>query len=191
MPMPNLKQAIIDAGATEFHLQGYSATGVAAIAARAGAPKGSFYNHFASKEELAIDVLARYGQARRMEMLEESPVAPLDRIRAHFEHLRADLAKDDYRRGCMFGNFAAEAASTNANLKQVLDTAFGYWGSLLTAALEQARANGSISTTLDPVVTAQFLIDAWEGAAIRAKAVGNAGPIDNFMDFAFARLLVP
>src|ERR1700759_5503685 len=75
------------AGQAEFHERGYSVTGIAAIAARAEAFKGSFYNHFASKEELAVEVLGLYAQSQRLEMLQDESRAPLERIRTHFEHI--------------------------------------------------------------------------------------------------------
>jgi TetR/AcrR family transcriptional repressor of nem operon len=191
MPKPSLREAFLDAGRTEFHVNGYHGTGVAAIAQRAGGPKGSFYNHFASKEELAVAVIAGYADSRRMEMLDESMVTPLARIRAHFEYLQADLARHDYKRGCMFGNFAAEVASTNDTLRLVVDEALDYWGEHLAGALEDARARGDIAASVDPLSTARLLVDAWEGAAMRAKAVGDSSPIDNFISVVFDRILVP
>jgi TetR/AcrR family transcriptional repressor of nem operon len=191
MPKANLKEAFMEAGRTEFHVNGYHGTGVAAIALRAGGPKGSFYNHFASKEELAIAVIDRNAVSRRMEMLDDTSVLPLTRIRDHFLFLQADLEKDAYQRGCMFGNFAAETASTNDNLKRVVDEALGYWCEHLAAALEDARAAGEISAAIDSKSAAQLLVDGWEGAAIRAKAVGDASPIENFMTFVFGRMLTP
>jgi TetR/AcrR family transcriptional repressor of nem operon len=191
MPKPNLKEAFMAAGHDEFHVNGYHGTGVAAIAQRAGGPKGSFYNHFASKEELAVAVIARYSDSRRMDMLDDTSVSPLARIRAHFLFLQADLAKDSYERGCMFGNFAAETASTNDNLRKVVDNALDYWCEHLAAALEDARALGEIAASTDTHSTAQLLVDAWEGGAIRAKAVGDASPIENFMTLVFGRMLAP
>jgi TetR/AcrR family transcriptional repressor of nem operon len=191
MPKASLKEAFMEAGRTEFHVNGYHGTGVAAIAQRAGGPKGSFYNHFASKEELAVAVIGRYAISRRMEMLDATRVAPLRRIRAHFEYLQTDLALDGYARGCMFGNFAAEVASTNDTLKLVVDEALAYWAEHLADALEDARAHAEIAASVDPQSTAGLLVDAWEGAAMRAKAVGGSGPIDNFMSVVFERMLVP
>jgi TetR/AcrR family transcriptional repressor of nem operon len=191
MPKASLKEAFMQAGRTEFHVNGYHGTGVAAIAQRAGGPKGSFYNHFASKEELAVAVIGRYATSRRMEMLDQSSTPPLVRIRAHFDYLRTDLALHDFKRGCMFGNFGAEVASTNDTLKHVVDEALAYWALHLAGALEDARSRGQIAASIDPLSTAGLLVDAWEGAAMRAKAVGDSSPIDNFMTVVFERMLVP
>ncbi|OKI44729.1 TetR/AcrR family transcriptional regulator [Micromonospora sp. CB01531] len=114
MPKPSLREALLDAACEEFDARGYAATGVAAIATRAGAPKGSFYNHFASKEELALASLERYGVNRRLGMLGDRSKPPLQRIQAHLAYLRDDLARHSFGRGCLFGTFAAESASSAA-----------------------------------------------------------------------------
>src|SRR6266851_3782924 len=42
----------------------------------AGVPKGSFYNHFDSKEALAVVALQRYAERRRLEDLADPSAAP-------------------------------------------------------------------------------------------------------------------
>jgi len=56
----------------------------------AGVPKGSFYNHFGSKEALAVVALQRYAERRRLEDLADPSAGPLARLRSHFELLRAE-----------------------------------------------------------------------------------------------------
>jgi TetR/AcrR family transcriptional repressor of nem operon len=191
MPKPSLREAFIDAGLTELQTQGYSATGVSCIAQRAGAPKGSFYNHFASKEDFAVEVLRRYAAGRRLEMLTDRSLAPLARIKAHFDYLQADLANDNYARGCMFGNFAAEVSGTNQKLADIIHTALDTWATLLAETINEAREADDVSPTVDPSSTAQLLIDAWEGATLRAKASANSAALDNVLAFAFTQLLTP
>jgi TetR/AcrR family transcriptional repressor of nem operon len=190
MPKPSLKDRFMEAGSEELHANGYHATGVAAIAARAGGPKGSFYNHFASKEDLAMDVLGRYAEGRMIHMLTDGPGPPLARIRAHFTHLRTGLAEFDYSRGCMFGNFAAELGGTNPRLAEAVATALDLWVTTLTDAIEQAKTEGDVATSVDAARAARMLVDAWEGAALRAKTAGDPGPLDNVLAFAFTDLLV-
>lgn len=189
MPKPSLRDAFADAGMTELHTNGYNGTGVAAIAARAGGPKGSFYNHFASKEDLAVDVLASYSASRRVEMLATGAQSPLARIRAHFAHLQSDLASFDYARGCMFGNFAAEVAATNQRLGEVVGTALEAWATTLANTIREAQEAGEIAARINPTRAARLLVDAWEGAALRAKTTGDSTPLDNVVEFAFTDLL--
>lgn len=50
------REKILKAAASLFHEFGYNGTSVQDIVTKANVPKGSFYNYFKSKEELAIAV---------------------------------------------------------------------------------------------------------------------------------------
>jgi len=80
------------------------------MVALAGAPKGSFYNHFASEEECALEALSRYGDGLRFDMLTAPGRPALERLRAHFEFLAQDTIGSGFARGCLAGNFGAEVA---------------------------------------------------------------------------------
>ncbi|WP_406424298.1 TetR/AcrR family transcriptional regulator [Streptomyces sp. NBC_00873] len=54
MARASLRENLITAAVEQFHIHGYAAAGVKDITDAAGAPKGSFYNHFESKEALAV-----------------------------------------------------------------------------------------------------------------------------------------
>jgi len=59
MPRPNVREKIIDAGLKVLIEKGFNGCGVQDITAAAGVPKGSFYNHFESKEALGGEVVER------------------------------------------------------------------------------------------------------------------------------------
>lgn len=190
MPKPSLRDALLDAGYDRLHAMGYAATGVATIATAARAPKGSFYNHFSSKEALAVEVLARYGQGRRLELLAEENVSALQRIRNHLDHLRHDLAAHRYRRGCMFGNFAAEAPGDAPALTLAVAAAMDRWRTMLARTIREGQEDGELADDFDADAAAEFIVDAWEGAALRAKVVGDGAPVDNVLRFVFGCVLV-
>ena len=60
MPKPSLREDLLDAGLSVMFRSGYNGSSVRDIAAAAGAPQGSFTNHFRSKEAFAGEVLERY-----------------------------------------------------------------------------------------------------------------------------------
>jgi TetR/AcrR family transcriptional repressor of nem operon len=189
VPKPSLREALLDAGADHLHATGYAATGVAVIAASARAPKGSFYNHFRSKDALAVEVLSRYGQTRGLELLSEPGVPALQRIRNHLAHLRSDLAVHDYRRGCMFGNFAAEAPVGAPALTAAVAAAVDRWRTLLAQTIRSGQSHDEIATDIDADAAAGFVIDAWEGAALRAKVLGDGTPVENATQFILGKIL--
>ncbi|TFV54960.1 TetR family transcriptional regulator [Mycobacterium sp. PS03-16] len=189
MPRPSLRDALLDAGFDELHAGGYAGTGVAAIAAAAGAPKGSFYNHFRSKEALAVEVLARYGRQRRLDLLTEPGVPARQRIGNHLDHLRADLAAHGFRRGCMYGNFAAEAPADAPEVTAAVAAALERWRTALAGTIRDGQQAGEIDAGLDAGAAAQLIVDAWEGAALRAKTTGDSAPVDNVAALVSDRIL--
>src|SRR5262249_24318548 len=65
VPRPGLREQLLAAGLATFHERGFNATSVQDITDAAGAPKGSFYNHFESKEALAAEAVRRYAERGR------------------------------------------------------------------------------------------------------------------------------
>jgi TetR/AcrR family transcriptional repressor of nem operon len=72
MPRPSLREDVVAAAMKQFHRHGYQGGGVKDITNAAGLPKGSFYNYFASKEEMALEALMRYGLSRELDRLSAS-----------------------------------------------------------------------------------------------------------------------
>jgi TetR/AcrR family transcriptional repressor of nem operon len=83
------KQDIILSGYDLFYDKGYGVTGISEITERIGIPKGSFYNHFKSKEEFGIAVLDYYVKDNqeylRMTLLNDK-YSPLTNLRNFFEN---------------------------------------------------------------------------------------------------------
>jgi TetR/AcrR family transcriptional regulator, transcriptional repressor for nem operon len=189
MAQRSLRDALLGAAATEFHENGYAATGVAAIATRAGAPKGSFYNHFPSKDALGVLIVEQYAQSRGTDILLDPASEPLDALRRHFDYLRSDLARDDFARGCLLGNFAAEVARSGTRVDTAVRDSFTAWLDALAVPLGRLAEQGALPAGARPDEVARALGSAWEGAALLAKATGSAGPIDDFFAVAFPRIL--
>ena len=104
----SVRDKIVVAALDRFQALGFSACGVQEIVDRAGVPKGSFYNYFKSKELLAVEVLEVYAEGSRRETLADQSVAPVERLRAHFEFLASRYAGFGYGKGCLIGNIAAK-----------------------------------------------------------------------------------
>jgi TetR/AcrR family transcriptional repressor of nem operon len=131
MPRLSVREKLIEAAYHCFYEQGFNGCGVKDITDAAGVPKGSFYNHFDSKEALAIEVMRRYSAAQGTELLADDSKAPLERLRAHFAHLAAGLERFDYTRGAMIGNFGAELATQSPAIREVVDNSLNCWVSQL------------------------------------------------------------
>src|SRR5579872_5044139 len=88
MTRPNVREKLLDAGLKVLIEKGYNGSGVQDITDAAGVPKGSFYNHFESKEALGAEVVERYGRDNpRRATLADKSLPPMLRLRKHFERL--------------------------------------------------------------------------------------------------------
>src|SRR5215472_7794917 len=105
MARESKREGIVAAALDRFHADGYNATGVKDIIDAAGVPKGSFYNHFGSKESLATLVLERYLETRRLAELADTSVDPPERLGDQFTFLRRENESRGLTRGCMLGDF--------------------------------------------------------------------------------------
>jgi len=175
-----MREQLVEAAVDYFHEHGFNGSGIKDITDAAGTPKGSFYNHFDSKEAMAVEVMNRYADSRQMGMLADESTPPVERIRKHFEFLAADLERFDYARGCMFGNFGAEMSTQSSVIREDVNTSLARWASLLAPALEEARAAGALKSEMDRPLLARFLVSSWEGAAMRAKVTRGREPLDDF-----------
>jgi TetR/AcrR family transcriptional repressor of nem operon len=190
MARASLRDKIVDAALERFHVQGFNGCSVQDITDAAGAPKGSFYNHFKTKELLALEALHRYRQDSGMDILFASDKPPLQRLKAHFEFLLARAEGWGFGRGCMINNFGADLADSHPAMREALEGALVEWSSGVALVLRQAQAEGAISKGKDPDLLARLVIDAWEGATSRSKIVKSRAPLDDFFTSVFDILIV-
>jgi TetR/AcrR family transcriptional repressor of nem operon len=54
------KRRLLDVGLATLLERGYNATGIQDLLVATNVPKGSFYHHFGSKEDFALQVIDRY-----------------------------------------------------------------------------------------------------------------------------------
>jgi TetR/AcrR family transcriptional regulator, transcriptional repressor for nem operon len=186
-----MRAEIVEAALAQFHERGFSAAAVKDITDRAGVPKGSFYNHFESKEALAIVALERYGVERHLEDLADTSVKPLDRLRGHFEFLRDEVVEFGYARGCLLGNFGTEITDHSEPIRASVQAGMQQWADLISGALIEAQQAGTVRAGLDPDATARFLLNAWEGTLIQARAEKSSAAFEAFFTVAFGDLLYP
>jgi TetR/AcrR family transcriptional repressor of nem operon len=170
MPRHSTRDQILAAGRDLIHRNGFASSGVAEITAAAGVPKGSFYNHFESKEAFGCEALDSYWQVGSAAFAPLTGKGPArKRVRAHFTAVDALVRADNYAAGCMLGNFAIEAGPLSDALRDRAAALFENWTSALAGCLREGQADRSISAALPPETLARFLIAAWQGAVQRAK----------------------
>jgi TetR/AcrR family transcriptional repressor of nem operon len=191
MPKHDTKEKLIQAGLKTLLEKGFNGVGVQEITEVAGVPKGSFYNHFESKDALGVEIVERYGVgSTRRAVLTDKTVRPLERLRTHFAALNDVYIASKFTRGCLLGNFSAELANQSPAVRDSLGHLFTKWTKDLEVAIADAQAEGSITSKARAGDLAAFLLDAYEGTLLRARVERSRAPFDRFMKFTFEQILV-
>ena len=189
MARPSLREKLASSAVDTLHTHGFKGCSIQDITEAAGVPKGSFFNHFENKEDLAIDALRRYLENARSDMLFDESVPPLTRLKNHFTYLSERLLSLGFERGCMLGLFAAEMSADYPRMREELRSIFETWCGGVEQVLREAQAKGEVDPRHDPAQMARFLVNAWEGATIRLKITRTGEPIDDFLNVTFKALL--
>lgn len=188
MPRPSLKDKILGAAVDRLTAKGFGATSVQDITDAAGAPKGSFYNHFQSKEQLAADALALY-LANLGNALADGSRPPLARLRSQFEILIAYAEKGHFEHGCLMGGLAAFVDEGQPLIQQAVGAAYTDITSAIAAVLGEAKGRGELAESANISELATVIFDAYEGAFLRARVEGRRRPFDAFLSVIFDQLL--
>jgi len=188
MGKPSLREDILNAGLKVMFQSGYQGATVRDICAAAGAPHGSFTNHFRSKEAFAKEVLDRYFanlQGSVREALNDKSLSPRQRLKRYLDIISGVLAGAKWNRGCLIGDFSIETTSESKVLRQRLQAIFQEWRAPFVSCIAEAQAAGEIASTFDPMDLAEFLLASWEGAILRMKVERGPAALDRFKNIVF------
>lgn len=188
MSKPSHRDALLAAGLKVMFSSGYEGASVRDICAAAGAPQGSFTNHFRSKEAFAQEVLDRYFdnlQGHIRKSLGDTSLTPRQRLQRYLDIIINVLADDKWSRGCLIGDFSIETAGQSQLLRDRLEAIFQEWRAPFAACIAEAQAIGEIDSTFDPTDLAEFLLASWEGAILRMKVERGPAALERFKKIVF------
>src|SRR5262245_19438024 len=188
MGRSSLRDSILDAGLKVMFRSGYNGSSVRDIVDAAGAPQGSFTNHFRSKEVFAREVLDRYFAYVKglvSAALDDPALTPRARLRRYLDIITGKLEADRWSRGCLIGDFSLEAPSHSDLLRTRLAEIFQEWRMPFATCIAEAQAAGEIASQFDPIDLADFLLASWQGAILRMKVERSPAALERFKLIAF------
>lgn len=187
LDMHETKRRLIDAGLRLMLANGYHALGVQQLLAETRIPKGSFYHHFESKEDFALQVIDAYTanvHALLDVVLSDRNKAPLDRVRNFFENVRLAYEAEGYL-GCFLGALGQELSGASDLFRRKIEGCLADISSRLAETIADAKSRGDLPANVNPREMADVLVDAWEGAALRTRLVRSGRPLDAVLNFYF------
>lgn len=181
------KQRLLDAGQAMLLEHGYNDLGIQALLSATRTPKGSFYHHFAGKEDFALQVIDQYMRQVHAGLdacLGNTAQSPLQRVRSFFELTARSYRKEGYL-GCLLGGLGQELSGVSEVFRRKVEECFTAIARRIAACLAEARDGGDLPPDADPRRMANLLVDCWEGAALRSRLRGSAAPLGAMLDFYF------
>lgn len=176
------RQHILEVAAELFYKNGFRATGVDTVIAKAGVAKRTLYHHFRTKDDLIAAVLQMRQEIWFAWMhgeLARRGGSPADQLLAMFDILYD--SSDGTFRGCIFFNaaieFPAGASAVRAMVRSDVEKTFGLVRDLA------ARAGAA-----DPDRLARELGLVRRGAIMTAVMLGDAAPFRDARSAAIALL---
>jgi len=187
MKKPSVREKLLQAGLDQFHRAWFNGSSVEDVTDLAGVPKGSFYNHFESKEDLAAEVVDRYFELGSSALLRDTSISPLRRLKRYFTALGE--RESGYKKGCLLGNFSTELADHSEPVRLRLERAFNEWMKLIASVIREAQEAGEIDSKAKAEQLASVLLSLFEGALLRARAANDPKPLKEFLGVGFSRLI--
>jgi TetR/AcrR family transcriptional repressor of nem operon len=182
MPRPSIRNKLVEGSRPVLHRHGFHASSIDLLTRAAGVPKGSFFNHFRTKDDLALAVLERYwadAAALLPDCAESGDTAGA--LLAHFQSLAAATRRSGLDAGCLVGNLAVETAGGNPVLRARLAAILSEWSARLAAVITAGRACRQLGDGPPAEALARHLVDAWEGAVLRAKVEASDRAFTDFL----------
>lgn len=178
-PPSDTRRRIVDAALYLFWRDGYAATGMADILARAGVQSGSFYHFFASKEAVLLAVLDAYVDG--LEPVIVCPVFartkdPIERIFGILSFYRVNLEKTGCTYGCPIGRLALEIPEDRVAVHRRIADNFDGWTRAVERCLVAARDR--LPASVDRKALSQFVLTVMEGGVMQARAHRDLAPFD-------------
>lgn len=182
------RERIAARAAEVFNVRGVAGASMADVMAATGLEKGGIYNHFASKDDLALaafDHAAGLLDRRFAPVWEAGGVATL---RAFVETFRAYGERPPLPGGCPVLNTAVESDDTDPALRRRAQAVVDRWREGLASAVGEGRARGEIRSDIDADALASVLIATLEGGLMLAKLAGDRAHLERAADHLTAHL---
>ena len=165
------REKIIERSAGLFNCHGYVGASMSDIMRVTGLGKGGIYNHFESKEELALASFdyATNLIAQRMTEAEESCEHAADKLLAIISVTQGLSEDNPIPGGCPLLNMAVESDDGHPMLRERARRAMTRWRNRVHRITNAGIKAGQIRRTVDSDTLATIMLATLEGAVMMSK----------------------
>jgi TetR/AcrR family transcriptional repressor of nem operon len=178
------RQRIVELAAPVFNRQGFVGASLRDLIGATGLEKGGIYNHFGSKEQLALEAYD-YAMTRVTESLarsQDGATDPIDRLTRMIRAFARSARRPAIEGGCPIMNTAIEADDTNPELRDRARESMTLWHRLVGRIVKDGKADGIVADDIDPYALASTITAALEGALMLSRLYGEPEHMDRVVD---------
>jgi AcrR family transcriptional regulator len=184
------RQRIVELAAPVFNRQGYVGASLRDIVDATGLEKGGIYNHFGSKEQLALEAYD-YAMTRVTDALarsQEGATSAVDRLERMIRAFSASARRPVIEGGCPIMNAAVDADDTHPELRDRARDTMTLWHRLVGRIVKDGKADGTLRADVDPYALASLLTSALEGGQVLARLYDDPAHMDRVVDHLIAHV---
>ena len=184
------RRRIVELAAPVFNRQGYVGASLRDLVDATGLEKGGIYNHFGSKEQLALEAYD-FAMSRVTDHLARSQEGASDAVDRMERMIRAfgEIARrSPIEGGCPIMNTAIEADDTHPELRDRARASMTLWHRLVGRIVKDGKADGTLRDDLDPYALASTITASLEGALMLARLYNNPAHMDHVVDHLIAHV---
>ncbi|WP_036479587.1 TetR/AcrR family transcriptional regulator [Myxosarcina sp. GI1] len=165
------KSRIVRQAAELFNQKGYAGSSIADIMQATGLKKGGIYNHFSSKEDLALEAFnyAYSLMSQKIWQAVRTKTNAVERLQAMVSSYLDYIDCPPIAGGCPILNTAIETDDTDSPLRDRALQALNSWRSLIVNIVVKGIKKGEVRSHIEPDVVATVIISTLEGAIMMSK----------------------
>lgn len=170
------RERLLAQAAQVFNQRGFFGASLNDLMRATGLQKGGIYNHFESKEALALEAfdyaVGRIDQRFR-EALAGKPTAR-ERLLAMIDVLQSFVENPPIKGGCPVLNTAVESDDAHPVLRERARQAMDQWRSSIQRIVSKGIRTGELRAEIDPDEVASLLVATLEGGVMLSKLYGDS-----------------
>jgi TetR/AcrR family transcriptional repressor of nem operon len=174
------REEILQRAAVLFNTKGYTGAALSDIMDATGLKKGGIYNHFESKESLAIaafdHAMAVIGAS--MQQALSGKVHARERLRALLDFFESYSRNPPIPGGCPIMNTAIENDDGNPELRDRAKRAMESWRQFIARTVRRGVERGELRKDADAEQAATIFIATIEGSILMSKLYRDSTHID-------------
>jgi TetR/AcrR family transcriptional repressor of nem operon len=184
------RRVILERAAPLFNTRGYFGASMSDLVRETGMEKGGIYNHFGSKEEIA---LASFDHAaglmrERFDAALAGKKGALERLFAVVDCLGGLVEDPPVAGGCPVLNTAVESDDAHPALKERAKNAAIDWLRLIGSIVKEGVRSGELGAGADPRTIASVVVATLEGALMLSKLCDDPAHMQRAVEHLKGRL---